>query len=167
MMFLRQAAANLVRRIRFSTSPTAMSSTPTRNVFPIPSLSSKHYIYLFFSKTYILHFLSFLVWKCLDLLCLWKLIGKIIKPFFFLLNSSKSIWYTCYYSLPVTWCDVDKFIPEAPFLFSQKKKREKKNQLDHVIWSSTKLTIANFKYKVLKIYSDHAVDFSIIFQIWY
>lgn len=83
MMFLRQAAANLVRRIRFSTSPTAMSSTPTRNVFPIPSLSSKHYIYLFFSKTYILHFLSFLVWKCLDLLCLWKLIGKIIKPFFF------------------------------------------------------------------------------------
>ncbi|XP_030952902.1 kinesin light chain 3 isoform X2 [Quercus lobata] len=41
MMFLRQAAANLVRRIRFSTSPTAMSSTPTRNVFPIPSLSRK------------------------------------------------------------------------------------------------------------------------------
>ncbi|XP_065634697.1 uncharacterized protein LOC111997374 isoform X2 [Quercus suber] len=41
MMFLRQAAANLVRRIRFSASPTAMSSTPIRNVFPIPSLSRK------------------------------------------------------------------------------------------------------------------------------
>ena len=161
MMFLRQAAANLVRRIRFSTSPTAMSSTPTRNVFPIPSLSSKHYIYLFFSKTYILHFLPFLVWKCLDLLCLWKLIGKIIKPFFFTQLST-----TCYYSLPVTWCEVDKFTPEAPFLFSQKKKREK-YQLVHVIWSSTKLTIGNFKYKDLKTYSDHAVGFSIIFQIWY
>lgn len=53
------------------------------------------------------------------------------------------------------------------FYSAKKKKREKKNQLDHVIWSSAKLNIANFKYKVLKIYSDHAVDFSIIFQIWY
>ncbi|KAM3760542.1 hypothetical protein ACB098_01G201900 [Castanea mollissima] len=53
MMFLRQAAANLVRRIRFSTSPTAMSTTPTRNVFPIPSLSRKmKFSYKFGSRDY-------------------------------------------------------------------------------------------------------------------